>query len=265
MTCFPSVNARPSVRAGSVSFRPWSDSDHGIGRLIAVGVEPNHYPLVTPKWRSRWSVLKSTVKAWFSESRRLICHRQPHRLVQALQQTGDLMGTVAHAGQVTLVTSTGLNQMTVTEQRKTQAELQSGKTMVEQAFQQYFPDYVPPPDTNTNTNTKGGVRPVPVPVRCSPSRRTFKRTARRTSDSRRPARFRSFTCPRPAIRRRRIPAYPDNRWRSTDVSRHRHVPTATAVPPVAGIGVDMPPAITGASLTAAIVKVRVSAIDVGPD
>jgi VCBS repeat-containing protein len=53
--------------------------------------------------------------------------------------TGVPLGTVSHAGMVTLVTPAGLNQLSISEQAKTLADLQSEKDIIQQVFSIAFP------------------------------------------------------------------------------------------------------------------------------
>ena len=74
--------------------------------------------------------------------------------------TGQLIGTVSQAGQVTFVSSLGIGQPpTAIEQLKTLADQQAEKAIIQQVFQLYFPNYNPD-DSNPKTpkfgsNTSG--------------------------------------------------------------------------------------------------------------
>ncbi|MDO8981246.1 MAG: VCBS domain-containing protein [Afipia sp.] len=58
--------------------------------------------------------------------------------------TGQLIGTVSQAGQVTFVSSLGIGQPpTAIEQLKTLADQQAEKAIIQQVFQLYFPNYNP--------------------------------------------------------------------------------------------------------------------------
>ena len=58
--------------------------------------------------------------------------------------TGQLIGTVSQAGQVTFVSSLGIGQPpTAIEQLKTLADQQAEKAIIQQVFQLYFPNYKP--------------------------------------------------------------------------------------------------------------------------
>jgi VCBS repeat-containing protein len=66
--------------------------------------------------------------------------------------TGQLIGTVSQAGQVTLVSSLGIGQPpTAIEQLKTLADQEAAKTIINQVFQLYFPNFNP---DNSNPKTQ---------------------------------------------------------------------------------------------------------------
>ena len=68
--------------------------------------------------------------------------------------TGQLIGTVSQAGQVTFVSVGGIGQPpTAVEQLKTLADQQSSKALIQQVFQLYFPNYNP---DDSNPNSKRG-------------------------------------------------------------------------------------------------------------
>lgn len=74
--------------------------------------------------------------------------------------TGQLIGTVSQAGQVTFVTSLGLGQPpSAIEQLKTLADQQAEKAIIQQVFQLYFPNYNPddsnPKSPKFGHNTSG--------------------------------------------------------------------------------------------------------------
>lgn len=76
--------------------------------------------------------------------------------------SNSLIGTVSRSGQVTVVTPTGFNQLSVSEQAKTQADLQNEKQLVQQVFQLFYPGFLP-----DNSNPKsapagsGSLQPQP--------------------------------------------------------------------------------------------------------
>ena len=66
--------------------------------------------------------------------------------------TGQLIGTVSQAGQVTLVSSLGIGQPpTAIEQLKTLADQEAAKSIINQVFQLYFPNFNP---DNSNPKTQ---------------------------------------------------------------------------------------------------------------
>lgn len=74
--------------------------------------------------------------------------------------TGQLIGTVSQAGQVTFVSSLGIGQPpTAIEQLKTLADQQAEKAIIQQVFQLYFPNYNPddsnPKMPKFGSNTSG--------------------------------------------------------------------------------------------------------------
>lgn len=76
--------------------------------------------------------------------------------------TGQLIGTVSQAGQVTFVSSMGIGQApTAVEQLKTLADQQNEKAIIQQVFQLYFPNYTPddakPNSPKSNPRTDIGV------------------------------------------------------------------------------------------------------------
>lgn len=76
------------------------------------------------------------------------------------KSTGDLIGTVSQAGQVTYVTSLGLGQPpSAIEQLKTLQDQQNEKSIIQQVFQLYFPNYKPddsnPKSPKFGANTSG--------------------------------------------------------------------------------------------------------------
>lgn len=68
--------------------------------------------------------------------------------------TGQLIGTVSQAGQVTFVSVGGIGQpATAVEQLKTLADQQAAKTLIQDVFKLYFPNYNP---DDSNPNSKRG-------------------------------------------------------------------------------------------------------------
>ncbi|HEX7792311.1 MAG TPA: VCBS domain-containing protein, partial [Afipia sp.] len=69
--------------------------------------------------------------------------------------TGQLIGTVSQAGQVTFVSVGGIGQPpTAVEQLKTLQDQQAAKALIQQVFQLYFPNYNPD-DSKPNSNKSG--------------------------------------------------------------------------------------------------------------
>lgn len=69
--------------------------------------------------------------------------------------SGQLIGTVSQAGQVTFVSSLGVGQgVSAVEQLKTMQDQQAEKAIIQQVFQLYFPNYNPD-DSKPNTNKSG--------------------------------------------------------------------------------------------------------------
>ncbi|MEH2508984.1 VCBS repeat-containing protein [Nitrobacteraceae bacterium AZCC 1564] len=82
--------------------------------------------------------------------------------------TGQLLGTVSQAGQVTFVTSTGLGlPATATEQPKTLQDQQTEKALIQQVFQLYFPNYNPD-DSKPNSTKPGPRTDIGVPDNSAP-------------------------------------------------------------------------------------------------
>jgi VCBS repeat-containing protein len=84
------------------------------------------------------------------------------------KSTGQLLGTVSQAGQVTFVSSQGLGlPATAIEQLKTLQDLQHEKALIQQVFQLYFPNYNPddskPNSTKTGPRTDIGVPDNSIP------------------------------------------------------------------------------------------------------
>jgi VCBS repeat-containing protein len=76
------------------------------------------------------------------------------------KSTGELIGTVSQAGQVTYVSSLGIGQPpTAIEQLKTLQDQQNEKAIIQQVFQLYFPNYNPdnsnPKSPKFGSNTSG--------------------------------------------------------------------------------------------------------------
>lgn len=69
--------------------------------------------------------------------------------------SGQLIGTVSQAGQVTFVSSLGVGQgVSAVEQLKTMQDQQAEKAIIQQVFQLFFPNYNPD-DSKPNTNKFG--------------------------------------------------------------------------------------------------------------
>lgn len=73
------------------------------------------------------------------------------------KSTGQLLGTISRAGQVTFVSAQGIGQpATAIEQLKTLQDQQNEKLLVQQVFQLFFPNYNP--DDSKPNSTKTGPR-----------------------------------------------------------------------------------------------------------